>query len=151
MVKVSAFEGSPIHRVGAILNISPSVTRDDVLRGLDETDSILAGEVRKTIFTFAHIPARILPRDVPKILKGIEQDQLVKALGGAKGDAAEAAEFIFANMSQRVAASLREEIAAMGRVKDKDIEAAQTALVIAIRELETEGELVMIVPEEEAE
>ncbi|MCX8509694.1 MAG: flagellar motor switch protein FliG, partial [Rhodobacteraceae bacterium] len=123
--------------------------RDDVLQGLDETDSILAGEVRKTIFTFAHIPARILPRDVPKILKGIEQDQLVKALGGAKGEAADSADFILANMSQRMAASLREEITQMGRIKDKDIEAAQTALVIAIRELEAEGELVMIVPEQE--
>lgn len=151
VVKVSAFEGSPVDRVGAILNVSPAVTREDVLMGLDETDRVLAGEVRKTIFTFAHIPARILPRDVPKILKGLEQAQLVTALGGAKGDAADAAEFILANMSQRLAASLREEIAQMGRVKEKDVEAAQTALVIAIRELEAEGELVMIVPEEEEE
>lgn len=151
IVKINAFDSSPVDRVGAILNVSPSVTREDVLLGLDETDRALAGEVRKTIFTFAHIPARILPRDVPKILKGLEQDQLIRALGGAKGEAVDAAEFILANMSQRLATSLREEIAQMGRVKEKDIEAAQTALVIAIRELEAEGELVMIVPEEEAE
>ena len=151
VVKVNAFEGSPVDRVGAILNVSPSATREDVLIGLDEADGILACEVRKTIFTFAHIPARILPRDVPKILKGIEQDQLVKALGGAKGGAADAAEFVLANMSQRLATSLREEIAGLGRVKEKDVEAAQTALVIAIRELEAAGELVMIVPEEDGE
>ncbi|HQY44753.1 MAG TPA: FliG C-terminal domain-containing protein [Paracoccaceae bacterium] len=150
-VKTPVFEGSPVDRVGAILNFSPAATRDEVLRGMEEDDKGLADQVRKTIFTFAHIPARILARDVPKILKGVEQNILVKALGGASGDAAEAAEFILANMSQRLAATLREDIAAAGRFKEKEVEAAQTALVLAIRDLETAGELVMLQPDEEEE
>ena len=149
MQPVRAFEGDPIDRVGAILNISPAATRDEVMKGFEETDLGLAEQVRKTIFTFVHIPARITPRDVPKVLRGVDQSVLVMALGGAKGAETEAAEFILANMSQRMAASLREEIAALGRIKDKDAEAAQTALVIAIRELETSGELVLIFPEVE--
>lgn len=150
-VKAPVFDSNPVDRVGAILNISPAATRDEVLRGLEEEDQGLAQQVRKTIFTFAHIPARIVPRDVPKILKGIEQDMLIKALAGARGDAADAAEFILANMSQRMAASLREEIAGAGRVKDKDAETAQTALVISIRDLEAAGELVMTLPDADDE
>ncbi len=148
-VKAPVFEGNPVDRVGAILNFSPAATRDEVLRGLEEDDKGLAEQVRRTIFTFAHIPARILARDVPKILKGVEQDLLIKALGGAADEAAEAAEFILANMSQRLAATLREEIAAAGRFREKEVEAAQTALVMAIRELEATGELVMVQVEEE--
>ncbi|MCY1125441.1 flagellar motor switch protein FliG [Frigidibacter sp. RF13] len=151
VVKTPAFEKSPADRVGAILNVSPAATREDVLKALEEEDSVLAAEVRKTIFTFAHIPARLLTRDVPKIIKVVEQDVLIKALAGAKGEAADAAEFLLANMSQRMAGSLREEMAAIGRLKEKDVEVAQTAVVIAIRDLEAAGELVMIVPEEEEE
>ena len=77
--------------------------------------------------------------------------ELIKALGGAKGTDAEAAEFILANMSQRMAATLREEIAAAGRIKDKEAEAAQTALVLAIRELEAAGDLTMVQPEDTEE
>lgn len=149
VIKATAFDRPPADRVGAILNLSPAATRDDVLKGIEEADQILADAVRKTIFTFAHIPARIATRDVPKVLKGVDQDLLVKAFGGAKGEAVEAAEFLLANMSQRLAGSLREEIAAIPKFKDKEVEAAQTAIVLAIRELETTGELVLIQPEDE--
>lgn len=148
---VRAFEGDPVHRVGAILNVAPSSLRDDVLKGLEETDNSLAQQVRKTIFTFAHIPTRILPRDVPKFLRGIEQGALVIALGGAKGPAAEAAEFILTNVSQRMATTLREEIGGIARFKEKDVETAQTQVIIAIRELVDAGEIVMIVDEEDEE
>lgn len=147
-VPVRAFEGDPAERVGAILNISTSATRDDVLRGLDETDKVVAEQVRKKIFTFPHIPRRIAARDVPKIIRSIDQTTLLTALGGAEGEeVAPAAEFILANMSQRMAASLREEMAALGKVKEKDAEAAQTALTLAIRGLEAAGEITITMPD----
>ena len=149
MQPVRAFEGDPIDRVGAILNISPAATRDEVMKGFEETDLVLAEQVRKTIFTFVHIPTRITARDVPKVIRGVDQSVLVTALGGAKGPEAAAAEYILANMSQRMAASLREEIAAMGPIKDRDAETAQTAIIIAIRELERTGELVLTFPDVE--
>mgnify|MGYP001402762520 CR=1 FL=1 len=149
--KVSAFDGDPAERVGKILNVTSQALRDDVLKGLEEADGALAERVKRTIFTFAHIPTRILARDVPRVLRGIDQAQLVKALAGAKGPGVETAEFLLANMSQRMATNLREEMATVGRLKDKDVETAQTALVLAIRELVDTGELVMVVEEEEEE
>lgn len=146
-----AFAGDPAGRVGAILNVSPALTREEVLKGLEADDGALAEEVRKTIFTFAHIPARVAARDVPKVLRGLDQETLVKALGGAKGEGEAAAEFILSNMSQRMAAALREEIAGAGRIRERDAEAAQTAVVIAVRELEAAGEIVLVAPEPEEE
>ena len=143
-VRAPVFEGRPADRVGAILNLSPAATRDEVLRGLEEEDSGLAEEVKKTIFTFAHIPARLLPRYVPKILKAIDQEALIRALGGAGAGSLAAAEFILSNMSQRMAATLREEIAAIPRFREKEVEAAQTAIVLAIRDLEGAGELALV-------
>lgn len=147
-VPVRAFEDDPAERVGQILNVSLASTRDDVLQGLADTDAAVAEQVRKVIFIFAHIPSRIQPRDVPKILRGIEQDTLVKAIAGAQGENAATAEFLLANMSQRLATNLREEVAALGKVRDRDAEAAQAAIVAAIRDLQLAGDLEMIMPEE---
>ena len=43
---ITAFDNGPVERVGAILNSSTSMTRDDVLAGLEETDEWFANAVR---------------------------------------------------------------------------------------------------------
>lgn len=144
-----AFNDGPVERVGAILNFSPSATRDDVLAGLDEADKGFADEVRKAIFTFAHIPTRIEPRDVPKVLRAVDPALLSTALAAATDALAPTAEFILENMSKRMAEQLREEIAEKGDVKLADGETAMNAVVAAIRELESNGELFLIALEEE--
>lgn len=145
-----AFDTDPVQRVGAILNISPSLTRDDVLKGLDEADAGFAQAVRKAIFTFEHIPKRVLGRDIPKVTRGVDQALLVAALTSGAGtpELQQAADFILANMSQRMAQGLREEMQALGSVKDKVGEDARNAVVSAIRDLETAGELVLIQDED---
>lgn len=147
-----AFDTGPVERVGAILNISPAATREQVLRGLDEDDAAFADLVRRAIFTFVHLPARVQPRDVPKITRVVPQVQLVAALAAAAGKPAEeaAAAFILGNLSQRMAQTLRDEIAARGRVKDREAEDAMAAIIQAIRSLEAAGELVLISDEDAA-
>lgn len=141
-----AFDGDPVERVGAILNVSPAFTREDVLKGLEETDAAFAEQVRRAIFTFIHIPTRLAARDVPKLVRLVEPVALVTALAGAAKDAAqsEAAEFILVNMSQRMAQSLREEIETRGVVKEKDAELAMNAVITAVRQLEASGEVILI-------
>ena len=145
---IRAFESDPVERVGAILNFSPAATREDVLLGLMETDAGFAEQVRRAIFTFTNIPARIDARDVPKIIRGIAQSVLVTALAAAKGEDEIAAEFILSNMSQRMAASLREEIAGLGTVRAKEGEEAMNAIVAVIRDREAAGEIFLIAGEE---
>jgi flagellar motor switch protein FliG len=146
-----AFDQGPVERVGAILNVSPALTRDDVLQGLEAEDAAFAAEVRRAIFTFVHIPARLNPRDTPKITRLVEQAQLVTALAAAMGKPGleEAAEFILMNISQRLAQGLREEMGQRGKVKEKDAEEAMNAIIGAIRTLETSGEITLIQAEEE--
>ncbi|MDQ7069689.1 MAG: FliG C-terminal domain-containing protein [Rhodobacterales bacterium] len=147
-----AFEEGPVERVGAILNFSPAVTRDDVLDGLDETDKMFADQVRKAIFTFANIPARIAPRDIPKVIREVDQALLVTALAAAsEGDLAASADFILENMSGRMADSLREEMGEAGKIKAKDGEEAMTAVINAIREMEARGELLLVAEDDEEE
>lgn len=145
-----AFAVGAVERVGAILNVSAAGTRDDVLRGLEEEDAGFAEQVRKAIFTFVHIPARLSARDVPKLIRVVDQPVLVTALTAAQAapDQTAAAEFLLANMSQRMAQGLREDMAQRGRVKDKDADEAMSAVVLAIRTLEAAGEVVLITDDE---
>jgi len=149
---ILAFDDGPDARVGAILNQSAAATRDDVLNGLDESDAGFASSVRKTIFTFSDIPARLAARDVPKVIRITDPGDLVTALAAATdGELAAAGEYLLANMSTRMADNLREEIEEKGAVKMADGEAAMNIVVAAIRQLEQDGELELITPEEEEE
>lgn len=145
-----AFDTGPVERVGAILNVSPALTREDVLLGLEAEDAVFAEKVRKAIFTYVHIPARIQPRDVPKILRIVDQAMMITAMAASVGkpEFEETTEFILANISQRMAQGLREEMAARGKVKDKDAEEAMNLIIGAIRTLESSGELVLVQEEE---
>lgn len=143
-----AFPGDPAARVGAILNVAQSATRTEMLGALEDDDADFAAQVRRAIFTFDDIPARLEPRDVPRVIRGVEQPVLVTAL--AAGDGGAASEFILANISQRMAGTLRDEITERGRVPEAEGEAAQTALVAEIRRMEEAGELTLLPPEEPA-
>ena len=138
-----AFADDPVERVGAILNFTPGATRDDLLEGLDEADADFAEEVRKAIFTFANIPERLDPRDVPKVTREIDPAVLVTALAGAAKTLPDVAEFLLEAISKRMAEQIREEITALGPVKPAEAEAAMNTIITAIRELENTGEILL--------
>lgn len=145
-----AFEDGPDKRVGAILNYSPSATRDELLAALEGDDADFAAQVRKAIFTFADIPARITPLDVPKITRSVDQSVLVAALAHASASGVqEAVDHILSNLSGRMADALREEIAEAGTIKPKSGEEAMSAVVTGIRQLEMSGEITLITEDED--
>ncbi len=144
-----AFAEGAVERVGAILNFTPGATRDDVLEGLDAEDASFAEEVRKAIFTFANIPDRIDPRDLPKITRDVDAATLVTALAGAKQTMPEVVEFVLEAISKRMAEQMREEMAGLGTVKPKEAEAAMNTIINAIRELEASGEILLKAGDEE--
>ncbi|MBU2993740.1 FliG C-terminal domain-containing protein [Octadecabacter sp. 1_MG-2023] len=143
-----AFSETAESRIGAILNSSPAATREQVLEGLLSEDPSFGASVRKAIFTFADIPARLAVPDVPKILRDIDSGDLVRALASAAGTGgplAVAANHLLDNMSTRMADNLREEMGESGKIKLSDAEAAQNAVVTAIRAAADAGTIALIV------
>lgn len=148
---------SPVaDRVGTLLNFATADMRDSVLNALEQGDAVFASGVRRAIFTFAHIPRRIDPREVPRIVREVEQDVLVRALALAKGPTAEpddsaAADFILSSLSQRMAEGLRDEIQNAGTVRQSDGDEAMKTMITAIRQLEVEGEITLLLPDEDVQ
>lgn len=141
---ISAFADGPVERIGAILNFSTANIRDDVLDGLEQADLEFAQQVRRAIFTFANIPERIDPRDVSKIIRDVDPEQLITALAAATGKDARSTDFILSNMSKRLAEQMREDIENIGKITEKDGEAAMTTVVAKIREMEADGDLYLV-------
>ncbi|RCW86684.1 flagellar motor switch protein FliG [Paracoccus lutimaris] len=140
--------GKAGEKVGAILNSSASSMRDSVLEGLDQDDADFAGEVRKTIFTWAHIPTRIDPRDIARVTREVDNAVLIKALAGARGKDQPTVDFLLGGISSRLAETMREEMEALGKVSVKDAEEAMDQVVAAIRRMEAAGDLFLIAKEE---
>jgi flagellar motor switch protein FliG len=142
--RASAFAEGPVDRVGAILNFAPSATREEVLSGLDETDGAFAEKVRRAIFTFANIPARIDARDVPRILRDIDQAALARAIAASAEVDTATADFLLGNMSQRMADALREAAAEVAPMTPAEADTAKTEVVRVIRALEAAGEIFLL-------
>ena len=121
----------------AILNHADPAAERRILTGLEERDAPLAEAVRSKLFVFEDI-ITLEDRDVQRVLREVEAKELATAL---KGASTEVREKILANVSQRAAADLDEEIAALGPTKLSTVEAAQSGIVRIIRELEITGEI----------
>ncbi|MDO5605490.1 MAG: FliG C-terminal domain-containing protein [Paracoccus sp. (in: a-proteobacteria)] len=146
-----ALDGGPVEKVGAILNFTAAGTRDEVLTGLDEDDADFAREVRRSIFTWANIPQRIDPRDIPRITREVDPLALQRAMAGARDGNLATVQFILSNLSTRMAESLREEVETLGRLSATEAEQAMADVIGTIRRMEEAGELFLIAGEAEDE
>lgn len=143
-------QGKAGEKVGAILNFSPRPCAT-ALAGLDDDDAGFAGEVRKTIFTWAHVPHRVDPRDIPRLTREVDNAVLLKALAGARGDARETVDFLLGGISSRLAETMREEMEALGKISARDAEQAMDEVVATIRRMEAAGDLFLIAPDLESD
>lgn len=133
----------PAERIGAIMNFAPGDVRQSVMDFLERETPDLADNVKRTMFTFTDIPKRIEKRDITAIVRAVDRETLLKALSGAEQDAPETHAFILGSISSRVAEQVREDLAEFGKVKVREAEDAQTAILKAIKDLQRSGELKM--------
>jgi flagellar motor switch protein FliG len=143
-----AFAKTAAERVGAILNSTPQSSRDKMLEGLTTRDAPFAKEVRKSIFSFNHIPERVDPPDVPIIVRKADAQTIIVAFAAGLTAAPLSVEFLLENMSKRLAEQMRDEAEGLGTPKPEEGEAAMSDLVATIRDLADQGEITLLPPPE---
>src|SRR3954451_5193792 len=118
-----------------MLNSSDPGTERNMLEHLAETDAELAEEVRSLLFVFEDL-LKLDDRTIQLVLKEVDSKDLSLAL---RGSSDQVKERILANMSQRAADMLREEMEFMQPQRRRVIEEAQSKVVAVVRRLEDAG------------
>jgi flagellar motor switch protein FliG len=107
------------------------------LAGLEERNRESAERVKSLMFTFNDLQ-RLSPQALQVLLRTIEKDRLPVALKGTT----EAMKTLFmSQLSERAAKMLRDDMAALGPVKLKDVEEAQAAITATAKDLAAVGEI----------
>jgi len=128
-----------VESVAEMLNKTDRSTEKGILESLDQQDPELVEKIRRLMFVFEDI-LLVNDRGVQAFLKEVETPDLVLALRTATDDLKEK---IFANMSERAALNIREEMEFMGPVRLTDVEVAQQRIVDVVRRLEEAGEIII--------
>jgi len=127
-----------------ILNHLQSVKSENVMRRLEDRDSITAGKIRENLFTFADL-AKLSDRALQIIMREVSPDRLAPAL--RLGDESIRERF-FTNLSTRTVDIIKEELKSGPPMRKTDILAAQSEIVEIALRLAAEGKITINAAEE---
>ena len=122
-----------------IFNTLDRGTESRFLAALEERNRESAEKIKQLMFTFDDL-IRVDNAGVQILLRQVDKAQLAVAL---KGGSEEVRELFFANMSERAAKIMREDMEAMGAVRLKDVDDAQAGVVTIAKQLSDSGEIVI--------
>lgn len=143
-----AFPIPPPKRVGDLLNMSPPALRDSLLAGLESHDQTFARDVRRSIFTFQDIGRRVAARDVPALMRDVDQNDVMVLLAIGDGADRDTLDFLLDNMSKRLSETLREDAASIAPPASPTArDDAMGRITRAVRALADAGTITLQVPE----
>jgi flagellar motor switch protein FliG len=122
-------------------------TENRFMSALEERNRESSEKIKALMFTFEDL-VRLDAGGVQVLLRRVEKDKLAIAL---KGGSDAIKELFFKNMSERAGKMLREDMEALGPIRLKDVDQAQSAIVVMAKELAAAGELVISEGREEDE
>ena len=114
-------------------------TESRFMGALEERNRESAERIKALMFTFEDL-TRLDPSGVQVLLRQVEKDQLTLALKGGSDDIKE---LFFKNMSERAGKMMREDMEAMGPVRMKEVDEAQSNVTTTAKSLADAGEIVI--------
>jgi flagellar motor switch protein FliG len=126
-------------QMAEIFNAFDRQTEARFITNLEESDRDGAERIKALMFTFEDL-SRLDPSAIQALIAKVDKKELALALKGAN-DAVK--EFFFANMSTRSGKLLRDDMEAMGPVRLKDVDEAQSRLVSFAKDMAARGEIVL--------
>lgn len=130
-----------------IFNSLERATEAKFMTSLEERSPEAAEKIRSLMFTFEDL-GKLDPGAIQTIIRSADKEKLPLALKGAS-DAMK--DLFFSNMSERAAKIMKEDIAAMGPVRLKDVEEAQQSLVGTAKDLADKGEITIATSKDDDE
>jgi len=130
-----------------IFNSLDRAAESKFMEQLEKTVPESAEKIRSLMFTFEDLQ-KLDPQSVQAVIRASDKDKMPTALKGATETLRD---LFFSNMSERAAKIMKEDMAAMGPVRLKDVEEAQQYIVSVAKDLEERGEITISSGSEEDE
>ncbi len=125
--------------VAKVLTLASGSVEKAIIESITQKNHELAQQITNLMFAFEDL-VTLDGKAMQRILRDVDSKELALALKAASD---ELRQHIMKNMSERAAAALTEEMEYLGPVRVKDVEAAQTRIISAVRTLEEAGEIVL--------
>lgn len=125
--------------IAEIFNNLDRSTEQRFISALEERNRDSAEKVKSLMFTFEDL-SKLDPGGVQTLMRVVDKTKLPIAL---KGSSETIRDLFLSNMSERASKMLKEDMAAMGPVRLKDVEEAQMTMVNLAKDLAAKGELVL--------
>ena len=122
-----------------IFNNFDRQTENRFLASLEERNRDSAEKIRALMFVFEDL-SKLDPGGIQTLLRAVDKDQLGLAL---KGSSDSLRDLFFSNMSERAAKILKDDMAAMGPVRLRDVDQAQQTMVASAKDLAAKGEILI--------
>jgi flagellar motor switch protein FliG len=110
-----------------------------ILGALEERNRDAAEKIRGLMFTFEDLQ-RLDSTGLQALLRVAEKDKLALAL---KGASEALRELFFKSLTERAAKLLKDDIAALGAVRLKDVDEAQAGIVALAKDMAAQGQIAM--------
>ncbi|MDI6752254.1 MAG: flagellar motor switch protein FliG [bacterium] len=140
--EVTTTKSVAVGGVDSLVNILQAVDRETekgIVDALSETEPDLAEEVRKRLFTFDDL-VKLDDRALQRILREVDSKDLARAMKSVTGTIGA---LIYKNMPKRAAEMLKEEISYLGPMRLSEVEEAQQKVIVVVRQLEEQGEIMI--------
>ena len=122
-----------------IFNSFDRQTEGRFLNSLEERNRESSDKIRALMFVFEDL-SKLDPGGIQTLLRSVEKDMLALALKGASDDLRD---LFLSNMSERAAKLLKDDMQALGPVRLKDVDQAQTEMVFTAKDLAARGEIML--------
>lgn len=140
MSNISQTRRRDAHEVMAeIFNNFDRQTETRFLTALEEENRDASERIKALMFTFDDL-IKLDAASAQTLMRSIDKDKLAVALKGASEGVRE---FFFKSMSSRAAKMLVDDMQAMGAVRLRDVDEAQTLLVNIAKDLAAKGEILI--------
>jgi len=133
--------------IADIFNNMDRTAEGRFMEELEKSSPESAEKIRALMFTFEDL-AKLDPSSIQTLIRAADKDKLPTAL---KGTTESIRDLFFSNMSERAAKIMKEDMAAMGPVRLRDVEDAQQYIVNVAKDLEARGEIMISTGSEEDE
>lgn len=131
---------NPYETLAEIFNAFDRNTEKRLMGNLESNNPEAAEKVKSLMFTFTDF-IRIDKAGIQVLIREVDKTVLAMALKGAND---QIKELFFSNMSERAGKLLKEDIAALGMVRVRDVDEAQAKMVALSKTLSEGGEITIL-------